>query len=222
MKTNRVLLMLLMLLITVLILLSLPHDGRPDALAPAPAVTLPATPPTAPATPTGVSPKAPTGTPKKRSSVLLPTDPLLLQAYRAVILEDWGPLEPWKLNAYRKVLNNMMHVQGRCMTTSYCRKCDPSAHGDAWKYQPNVTCAAGPGVPINSIVWIKGHGLQIVTDRGGAVHDGHFDLFAGASCPEGCNDGTYSGVPYAVIEWGKTSKRHHTGRSHHRHARRKH
>ena len=201
-RTADRLLLLLLLLLALLCLLVAPKAAR-------------AAPPDAPqasaATRTGGS-----LTVAVKPSQDLPRDPLLLHAYRAVILETWGPLEPWKLNAYRKVLNGMMRVQGRCTRTSYCSKCDPSAHGDAWKYQPNVTCAAGPEVPINSIIWLEGEGLRIVTDRGGAVGRHHFDLFAGASCPEGCNDGTYHGVRYAIIERGQPS--HRKGKRHaHKH-----
>jgi hypothetical protein len=151
-KTNRVLLMLLMLLITVLMLLSLPHDGRPDALTPAPAVTLPATPPTAPATPTGVSPKAPTGTPKKRSSVLLPTDPLLRTAAQA-LRGDFGKLKPWQQVAYELAAKGKHHHL-RLWVTQYWPGEGRDSRHTASGAPVSLRVAAANRIPRGSYVWI--------------------------------------------------------------------
>lgn len=142
---------------------------------------------------------------------VLPADPLQRIAYRAVIIEEFGPLPAWKLAAYKRVLQDGITVQGAAKRTNYCPRCSGGRCADGSRVRPGV-CAAPKIIPMHSVIWLASDGLLKVCDRGGAVkawpsrflrrgEDVVIDVWQ-RSCGSSCNAGTRRRVPYAVIERG--------------------
>lgn len=71
--------------------------------------------------------------------------------------------------------------------TTYAPLCPTAVEGMCYEGNPNTTysgeqvvigetVAAGPDVPIGTKVWIEGFGWRKVTDRGGAIGPGDWDV----------------------------------------------
>ncbi len=70
----------------------------------------------------------------------------------------------------------VVEVTGYCPCDACCGKHDGITASGA-KATEGRTVAAGTGIPFGSDVYIPGAGWRVVEDRGGAITDGHMDLF---------------------------------------------
>jgi len=82
-------------------------------------------------------------------------------------LDEWQ-VELWEATAYAPL--DPAAVDG----WDYC--CDPDITASGAQVEIGRTIAAGPSVPFGTLVWIEGHGLYEVQDRGGAIGPGQLDI----------------------------------------------
>ncbi len=86
-------------------------------------------------------------------------------------MQDW--LEAWhvvdaEVTAYAPL--DPGAVPGMCYSGN------PNITASGAQVVPGVTVAAGPSVPFGTRVWVEGHGMRIVHDRGGRITDRHIDI----------------------------------------------
>jgi len=57
-----------------------------------------------------------------------------------------------------------------------CYSGDPRVTASGERVVPGVTAAAGPDVPFGTRLYVHGHGVRVVQDRGGRIGQGKIDL----------------------------------------------
>lgn len=57
-----------------------------------------------------------------------------------------------------------------------CYEGDPNITASGALVAPGKTIAAGPSIPFGTQLYIKGVGVRVVQDRGGAITDRHLDI----------------------------------------------
>ena len=57
-----------------------------------------------------------------------------------------------------------------------CYSGDPTITASGERVEPGVTIAAGRNIPFGTRVWIEGHGMGVVQDRGGRIGSNNLDL----------------------------------------------
>ena len=80
---------------------------------------------------------------------------------------DWEVMEA-EVTAYAPTCPTA--IEGMCYSG------DPTITASGQEVEIGNTAAAGPDVPIGTKVWIEGFGWREVTDRGGAIGPGQFDV----------------------------------------------
>ena len=86
-------------------------------------------------------------------------------------MQDW--LDEWEVDTWEVTMYAPLDpaaVEGMCYSG------DPNITASGAQVEIGETVAAGPSVPFGTRVWIEGHGMRIVQDRGGLIHDGHLDI----------------------------------------------